>query len=170
MAKNDVEKVTEEKIRAGGVLVKFYFDMQHNDKEKLQPLLVDLINERLMKEPGVVYVYGSVEEPLEKDGVFITSAMVTVLFESFLPLLSVAFRYAPAGIEILKPEKEMHFRTSELQSMLMDMSALSIGYSQFMLEKILKPDELAEIKRQMENRAEIGKRFLEKKKAAEEKK
>ena len=170
MAKNDVEKVTEEKIRAGGLLVKFYFDMQNKEKEKLQPLLVDLINERLMKEPGVVYVYGSVEEPLEKEGVFITSAIVTVLFESFMPLLSISFRYAPAGIEILKPEKEMHFKTGELQSMLMDMSALSIGYSQFMLEKVLKPDELIEIKRQLENRAELGKKLMEKKKTAEEKK
>ncbi len=169
MAKNDVEKVTEEKIRAGGLLVKFYFDMQHKEKEKLQPLLVDLINERLMKEPGVVYVYGSVEEPLEKEGVFITSAMITVLFDKFMPLLSIAFRYAPAGIEILKPEKEMHFKTGELQSMLMDMSALSIGYSQFMLEKVLKPDELIEIKRQLENRAELGKKLLEKKKTEEKK-
>lgn len=169
MAKNDVEKVTEEKIRDGGVLVKFYFDMQEKDKEKLQPLLVDLINERLMKEPGVVYVYGSVEEPLEKDGVYITSAMVTVLFDKFLPLLSVAFRYAPAGIEILKPEKEMHFKTSELQSVLMDMSALSIGYSQFMLEKILKPEELEEIKKQMERRAELGKKFLNERKTEEKK-
>ncbi|MCW6160391.1 MAG: hypothetical protein LVQ95_04880 [Candidatus Micrarchaeales archaeon] len=169
MAKNDVEKVTEEKIRAGGLLVKFYFDMQHKEKEKLQPLLVDLINERLMKEPGVVYVYGSVEEPLEKEGVFITSAIVTVLFDSFMPLLSISFRYAPAGIEILKPEKEMHFKTGELQSMLMDMSALSIGYSQFMLEKVLKPDELIEIKKQLENRAELGKKLMEKKKTEEKK-
>ena len=52
MAKSDVEKVTEEKVAKGGVLVRMYFDMQHEEKDKLQPLLVDLINERLMKEPG----------------------------------------------------------------------------------------------------------------------
>ena len=64
MAKSEVDKVTEEKIARGGVLVKFYFDMQHKDKEQLQPLMTDLINNHLMKEKGVVYCYGAIEEPL----------------------------------------------------------------------------------------------------------
>ncbi|MGD0510687.1 MAG: hypothetical protein ABSA33_02495, partial [Candidatus Micrarchaeaceae archaeon] len=72
MAKSDVDKVTDEKIAKGGILVKLYFDMQDKDKDKLQPLLVDLVNERLMKEPGVVYCYGAVEEPLEHEGIYIT--------------------------------------------------------------------------------------------------
>ena len=83
--------------------------MQDSSKEKLQPLLVDLVNERLMKENGVVYCYGSVEEPLEKQGVWITSATVTILFESARPLMGIAFHYAPAGIEILKPTHDIAF-------------------------------------------------------------
>lgn len=163
MAKSDVEKVTEEKIAKGGVLAKLYFDMQHNDKEKLQPLLVDLINERLMKEPGVVYCYGSVEEPLEKEGTFITSAIVTVLLDNFKPLVGIAFKYSPAGIEIMKPEGSMTFKTFELQAMLMDLSQISLDYSRYILEKILKPEDLKNINDQLENRAGIGKKLLEKK-------
>lgn len=163
MAKSDVEKVTEEKIAKGGVLAKLYFDMQHNDKEKLQPLLVDLINERLMKEPGVVYCYGSVEEPLEKEGTFITSAIVTVLFDNFKPLVGIAFKYSPAGIEIMKPEGSMTFKTFELQAMLMDLSQISLDYSRYILEKVLKPEDLKNINDQLENRAGIGKKLLEKK-------
>ncbi len=172
MAKSDVEKLTEEKVAKGGVLVKFYFDVQNSDKEKLQPLLVNLINEQLMKERGVVYAYGAIEEPIERENVFMTSAMVTVLFEGFAPLLTVSFRYAPAGIEILQPRKEMHFRPSELQTMLMDISQMSVAYSQFILEKVLKPEEKDQIKRQMESRAETSKKFLEEqqKKIDEEKK
>ena len=163
MAKSDVYKVTEEKIAKGGVLVKLYFDMQHNEKEKLQPLLVDLINERLMKERGVVYCYGSVEEPLEREGTYITSAMVTMLFDSFIPLIGVAFRYAPAGIEILKPQGSMNFKTFELQSMLMDLSQISIDYSRYILEKVLKPEDVTKLKEQMENRHELGRKLLQKK-------
>lgn len=163
MAKSDVEKVTEEKISKGGVLVKLYFDMQHKEKDKLQPLLVDLINERLMKEPGVVYCYGAVEEPLERNGMHITSATVTMLFEKFLPLVGIAFKYSPAGVEILKPENTMTFKTFELQSMLMDLSQTSLDYSKYILEKVLKPEDLEELKGQLDNRFETGKRLLEKK-------
>ncbi len=163
MAKSDVDRVTEEKIAKGGVLVRLYFDMQHNEKEKLQPLLVDLVNERLMKEKGVVYCYGSVEEPLEKEGTYITSATVTVLFDSFMPLIGISFRYAPAGIEILKPTSNMTFKMHELQSMLMDLSQISLDYSKYILEKVLKPEDIAKIREQLENRHELGKRLLEKK-------
>ncbi|MGI0100787.1 MAG: hypothetical protein ACREBH_03685 [Candidatus Micrarchaeaceae archaeon] len=167
MPKSDVDKVTEEKIAKGGLLVKFYFDMQSEDKEKLQPILVDLINERLMKEKGVVYCFGSVEEPLEKGGIWITSAIVTVLFDSFVPLIGISFRYAPAGIEILKPMNEISFKMFELQAMLMDLSQISLDYSKYILEKVLKPEDLEKIRGQLENRAETGKKILEKKDAAD---
>lgn len=163
MAKSDVDRVTEEKIAKGGVLVKLYFDMQHTDKDKLQPLLVDLINERLMKEKGVVYCFGAVEEPIERDGVFITSAIVTMLFDSFMPLVNVAFNYSPAGMEILKPENEMTFKIHELQGMLIDISQISLNYSKYVLEKVLKPEDLAKINSQIDNRLEIGKKLMEKK-------
>ena len=162
MAKSDVDRVTEEKVARGGVLVKFYFDMQHKDKEQLQPLMTDLINNRLMKEKGVVYCYGAIEEPLQQKDVYTTSAVVTVLFENFMSIINIAFNYAPAGIEIIKPTKDMSFRIGELQNMLMDMSQLSAAYSRFILERVLKPDEIEAMNKSLMNRAEIGKRFLEK--------
>ncbi len=170
MAKNDVEKVTEETVAKGGILVRFYLDMQDKEKEKLQPSLVSLVNDSLMKEPGVVYVYGSIEEPMEKNGLYTTSGIITMLFSSFIPLVSIAFKYAPAGIEILKPEKEVRFKTNELQSMLMDLSQISMDYSKFILEKVLKPEQVEDIRKNMLNRAELGKKFLETKKANEEEK
>ncbi len=160
LAKNDVEKVTDETIAKGGILVRFYFDMQDKDKEKLQPLMVNLVNEQLMKEPGVVYVYGSIEEPLEKGGVYTTSGVITMLFSNFAPLVGISFKYAPAGLEILRPEKEVRFRTNELQSILMDLSQISMDYSKFIFEKMLKPEDMENIRKQMENRAELSKKFL----------
>jgi hypothetical protein len=160
MPKNDVDRVTEEKIAKGGVLVRMYFDMQDKDKDKIQAILVDLVNERLMKERGVVYCYGAIEEPLHKNDIYITSATVTVLFDDFAPLLAVAFNYAPAGIEVLKPEKEMHFKTSQLQSMLMDVSQISINYSKYILERVMKPEDLEKIHKQLQNREELGKKHI----------
>ncbi|MFI5412416.1 MAG: hypothetical protein ACHQX1_00830 [Candidatus Micrarchaeales archaeon] len=168
MPKNDVEKITEETVAKGGVLVRFYIDMQDKDKTKLQPLMVSLVNDSLMKEPGVVYVYGSIEEPLEKNGLFTTSGTITMLFSNFAPLVSIAFKYAPAGIEILKPEKEIRFKTNELQSILMDLSQISMDYSKFILEKVMKPEELEKIHTSMQQRAELGKKFLDTSKKKEE--
>ena len=162
--KSDVDIVTEEKIAKGGVLVKLYFDMQHKEKDKLQPILVDMINERLMKEKGVVYCYGAIEEPLKSGDLYITSAMVTMLFDSFMPLVNVALNYAPAGIEILKPENSMTFKTFELQALLMDLSQVSMNYSKYIAEKVLKPEDLESMRKSIENRAELGRKLLEKKK------
>ena len=161
MAKNEVDAVTEEKLARGGILAKLYFDMQDKDKDKLQPIMLDLVNERLLKEPGVVYCYGSIEEPLEKDGIFSTSAMLTVLFEGLPGLIRIAFMYAPAGIEILKPLKEIVIKPALLQSIVMDLSDISINYSRFILEKIMKEEDVEKIKRQLENRTAIGKKLHE---------
>ena len=167
MPKNDVDKITDETIAKGGILVKLYFDMRHTEREKLQPLMTDLINERLMKETGLVYCYGAIEEPLEREGVFITSGVVTVLFKSFMPLVGISFRYAPAGIEIIRPTKEIAFKPTELQGMLMDIADVSINYSKYLLEKVLGPDEKEAMAVHLNDRAELGKKLLENRKEGE---
>ncbi|EQD37123.1 hypothetical protein B2A_11861 [mine drainage metagenome] len=159
--KSDLDLVTEEKIRSGGVLVKLYFDIQDKDKDKLQPLLTDLINNRLMKAKGVVYCYGKILDPIGKDDMFITSAIVTVLTDSIGALINVMFNYAPAGLEVLKPEKEVFIKTAELQSLLLDISNISLTYSKYILERVMDKDEAETIRKQLENRAEMGKRLIE---------
>lgn len=162
MAKSEVDKVTEERIARGGMLAKLYFDMQDADRNKLQPLMVELVNEHLLKERGVIYCFGAIEEPLEREGIFTTSAEVTMLFEGFAPLVNIAFNYAPAGIEIIKPS-EMTIKANELQSILMDVSLISTNYSKYILEKVLKPEELRSMKQQLDNRFELGRKLMEKK-------
>lgn len=169
MAKNEAERVTEEKVAKGGILVKMYFDMQSEEKDKLQPLLVELINERLLKEPGVVYCFGSVEEPILRDKLYVTSATMTVLFENFKSLILTTFKYAPVGVEVLKPQKELHINVWDLQPFLLDLSQLSIDYSRYMLEKILKKEDFDVINKQMENRKDMGKNLIDKSKKEDKK-
>ncbi len=169
MAKSDIDRVTEEGIAKGGILVKMYFDMRHTDKEKLQPLMTDLINERLMKEPGMIYCYGAIEEPLERDGIFITSGTVTILFDSFVRLIGIAFRYAPAGVEIIKPTRDLSFKPIELQRILMDISDISINYSKYILERVMSPEERDAAAKHIEDRAALGKKLLEDSKKEEKK-
>ena len=159
--KSDLDLVTEEKIRSGGVLVKLYFDIQDKDKERLQPLLTDLINNRLMKQNGVIYCYGKILEPIGKENIFITSAIVTLLTDSIGALVNIMFNFAPAGLEVLKPEKEVLIKTSELQSLLLDISNISLTYSKYILERVMDKDEAEMVRKQLENRAEMGKKLVE---------
>ncbi|MCL4383751.1 MAG: hypothetical protein M1168_01370 [Candidatus Marsarchaeota archaeon] len=162
MVKSELEKITHEKLLQGGILVKMYFDMQNQEKEKLQPLLVDLINEHLLKEKGVVYCYGAIEEPIKLNELYSTSAEVTILFENIFPLVNIAFNYTPIGLEILKPDKEFVLKMSQLQSLILEISNISTNYSRYILQKVLKPDDLALITKEIENRIEMGKKVMEK--------
>ncbi len=162
MVKSELEKITHEKLLQGGILVKMYFDMQNQEKEKLQPLLVDLINEHLLKEKGVVYCYGAIEEPIKLNELYSTSAEVTILFENIFPLVNIAFNYTPIGLEILKPDKEFVLKMSQLQSLILEISNISTNYSRYILQKVLKPDDLALITKEIENRIEMGIKLMEK--------
>ena len=159
--KSDLDLVTEEKTRSGGVLVKLYFDIQDKDKDKLQPLLTDLINNRLMKQKGVVYCFGKILEPIGKENLFITSAIVTVLADSIGALINIMFNFAPAGLEVLKPEKEVFIKTAELQSLLLDISNISLTYSKYILEKVMNKEDAEMVRKQLENRVEMGKKLVE---------
>ncbi|MGC8479821.1 MAG: hypothetical protein ACP5M9_04115 [Candidatus Micrarchaeia archaeon] len=162
MSKNEVEELTEKTVRKGGLLTKLYFDIQSKNESEVQPLMTDLINNKLLKSAGVIYCFGSVDETIKLDDVFSTSAALTVLFVDIGALINVVFNFAPAGIEIIKPENEVVIKTSQLQSVMLSLSEISVDYSKYILERVLKKEELDNIERDLKARAELGKRLLEK--------
>jgi len=162
MLKSEMQKLTEENISSGGILLRFYFDMQNKEKEKLQPLLVDLINERLLKEKGVVYSYGVIEEPLEIEGLYSTSATVTILFKNIRSAIMVVFRYAPVGIELIKPIRSVSINPGDIQGMLMDISQTADNYSRYILQSVLTEEQRQNLNKDISNRIEHGKQLIDK--------
>ena len=160
MAKSEVDEVTRRAIENGGVLAKMYFDMQSEKKEDLQPLMTDLISNRLLKTPGVLYCAGEINEPIQLENSYSTSATVTILLKDLGALINVAFNYVPAGVEILKPEKEVSIKTSELQSMLLDISNIAMQYSQFILQRVLSKEDFEKVQNEMRNRERVGKSLI----------
>ncbi len=157
MPKSEVQKVTDEKVNAGGVLLRLYFDMHSKEKDKLQPLLVDLINNHLLKEPGVVYCYGSIEDPLEIEGVFTTSATATVLFENVRSAITMVFRYAPVGIEVMQPTKDIMLKIADLQAILMDISQTASNYSKYIVQNVMTEEQRTALANDIEKRSQKGK-------------
>jgi hypothetical protein len=159
MAKT-IEELTERAIREGGVLVNLYFDMHGSSKEVIQNSLVEMIG-RMTHEPGVIYVTGVVEEPIEVNGMQCTSAEVKLLAKNFNSLVNVSFRYAPIGLDIIKPE-EVKLSIREMHDVLLNISQTAQEYTTFITEKVMNEDEKVAFKKQLLNRAEVAKRLLEK--------
>ncbi len=63
MGKSEVDELTDETVARGGILAKLYFDMQSEKQEDLQPIMADMINNRLLKSQGVVYCVVSISDP-----------------------------------------------------------------------------------------------------------
>ena len=158
-----MDEITDKTIEAGGILALLYFDMQSKTKEDLQPLMAELINNNLLKTKGVVYCYGSIEEPILVDEMFSSSAALTVLFENMSALINIAFGYTPAAIEILRPESEFRIKTNELQSALVGIAQISTNYSKYVLEKVLKKEDFESLEKNIQRREELGRKILEKK-------
>jgi hypothetical protein len=165
MAKSEVEELTDKTIARGGILAQLYFDMQSADQSELQPLMTDLINNKLLKSVGVIYCFGAIDEPIKlpKEDVYSTTSQLTILFKDLGALINATFNFAPAGVEILRPNKEYTVKVPELQSLLLDLSNISVNYSHYILSRVLSKEDYEKVNRDMERRKELGKTLLEKK-------
>ncbi len=168
--KKEVEEVTQRTLNSGGILVQLYFDMESEKSDELQPLMVDLINNRLLKTAGVVYCFGGIDEPVKLKDTYSTSAQVTVLMKDLWSLINVMFSFTPAAVEVLKPSKDYMLKQSDMQALLLNVAQISLDYNNYILSRVLKQEDYNKVMEQMKNREELGKKLLEKKEKQEGKK
>ncbi|VVB76635.1 Uncharacterised protein [uncultured archaeon] len=160
MSKSEVEEVTRKTLAKGGLLTKMYFDMQSEKADDLQPLMTDLINNRLLKAPGVVYCFGEIDEPMKLENNYSTSAIVTVLFKDFWSLINVSFAFTPEGVEILKPDNEYVLKTSDMQAIVSNVSQVSLDYANYILIRVLKKEDYDKVLSDVRNREALGRKIL----------
>lgn len=164
----DVKKVTENTIKNGGVLAMLYFDLHAATKETAEQLGTGFVN-HLIKTQGVVYALGEIDEPISggEGKNFSTSISVKILTKDFLTLSSICLTHSPFTIEILKPN-EIVLPLNQAHELLGTMSATTAEYKKYIITKIAKPGEIDEFQKQLQVRAELGKKILEKKKGEKE--
>ncbi len=167
METKEMSEITEKVLQKGGLLSKLYFDMQSEKPEDLQPLMTDLINNRLLKAPGVVYGFGSIDEPIKLEEIYSTSAIVTVLVTDLGALIDVVFNLSPIGIEILKPQGEFVIKSRDLNTLMVRLSEISADYNRYILTRVMSGDDLEKVKESLKSREAQGKRLLEKKSSGE---
>ncbi|BCS90665.1 MAG: hypothetical protein ARM1_0122 [Candidatus Micrarchaeota archaeon] len=162
MKDNDIEKITAETIKKGGILARLYFDVQDKNKDNLQPLLADLTNNHISKEKGIVYFYGRIDPPIESNGVYVTSAQITMLFSSFEDMINIVMKYTPIALEILEPSDGYKLSTYDIQRIALNISEFITNKNLSIALSMLNKQDADSIKRVIENRVKIGSELIKK--------
>ena len=161
MAQKSVDEITNNAIKEGGILTLLYFDLHGNSKETVRDIMVGFVG-KLSKEKGVIYALGEIDEPIVDGELFSTSAEVKMLVLDFVTLVNLCARYAPIGIEILRPY-ELKLPLSQVQAALLNVSTVTSEFTSMYMEKMMTPEEKQEYGRKLRHRMEIGKKLIENK-------
>ncbi len=157
---DDVEKITKDTVRDGGVLAMLYFDIHAKTKEMVQELGTGFINSLIQKE-GVVFALGEIDEPIggEQGKNWSSSISVKILTKDFKILAAICMAHSPFSVEILRPDR-IELPLSQAHDILGIMAATTAEYKRYILTKLAKPDEMARIEDNLRKRAEMGKKIL----------
>lgn len=163
MYMTDVEKVTRDTIKDGGVLAMLYFDIHAKTKELVQQLGTGFVN-NIINKPGVVYAVGEIDEPIGggEGKNWSSSIAVKVLAKDFASLVAICMAHSPFSVEILRPD-EIKLPLNQAHEMLGTISAATAEYKKYIVTKLAKPGELAQIEEDLKKRVEMGKKILKKK-------
>ncbi|MCK4319040.1 hypothetical protein KAW38_00530 [Candidatus Micrarchaeota archaeon] len=159
--KVDIKKLTEKTINDGGILALLYFDVHGNNKDAMVQMATAFIG-KIVKEKGVVYALGEIDEPMENDGMLSTSIELKVLTVDFLTLTKLCADYSPFSLEILKPN-DIHLPIDMIHELLLSISTTTLNYKKYILDKVASEEEKQNYALQIKNKVELGKKLLEKK-------
>ncbi len=157
----DLNMLIKKTVRDGGVLALLYFDLHGNNKETLVQLGAGLV-QKVLNEEGVVFARGEIDEPMENNKLFSTSIEMKVLTEDLSSLAGLCSSFCPFSLEVIEPQG-IFLDTAHMQDLLIFISTNSYDYKKYIIEKVSTPETRAEYAKNLQNRAEIGKRLLEKK-------
>jgi len=162
-----LENLFKQAVERGAILALYHFDAHGKNAEAVKNTLIEFVS-RLANERGVLYCKGEIETAIEREGMFSCASEVKILAENLNVLLNLALRYGPIAIEVLAPS-EMRLDVQEIQNLLLDASQTSQDYANYILEKLMKPEDYAVLQQKIARRAELGKQLKEKHEKQKEK-
>ena len=127
------EELKHQVIRTGGYYVHFYFDMHANNEQSLKESMVGFVS-RLTNEEGVRFAVGEIDEATERDGMFSSTAKVSMLIHDLPALTRLTMAYGPVGVDLQEPN-ESRISIGELQIALMGISAMAQDLTQYIIQK-----------------------------------
>ncbi|MDD2655879.1 MAG: hypothetical protein PHQ80_04400 [Candidatus ainarchaeum sp.] len=160
MQEKDIGKLIDSTVKDGGVLALLYFDLHGKEKGALQKLGVSFV-QKVLREPGMKYARGEIDEPVERDGMFSTSMEMKVLTQDLISLARICATYSPFSIEILKPG-EFLLDISQLHELLMFLGATTHDYKKYIMEKVATAEDRENYRRTLEQRVKLGEKLMKK--------
>lgn len=160
------KKLIDKTLKDGGVYALLYFDIHTKSKEKAQEIGAAFI-QQLLKEPGVEYAIGEIDEPIQDKDMFSTTVQVKILTRTFPHLTNVVAIHSPFSVEILRPD-EILLPLSQAHEVLTNISQTTSDYKKYIIEHVTTPEELEKFKKILEKKTELGRRILEQKESAKE--
>ena len=159
--KKSPDELIEQTLRDGGIMAEIYFDLHGSSPEIVKNIMTDMIA-KLTQEPGVVFAYGEIEEAMEhENNLYSTYAQGRLLSKDLESLLNVCMKYAPMGIEIIKPHK-MTVDAGTLQRLFLNAASFSYNFTEMYLKKALSEADKIEYAKKMKMREQMGKEILDK--------
>jgi uncharacterized membrane protein len=158
--KKSFDEIKKEVIARGGFFVYFYFDITGTDKESIKNLAVSFSG-KITTEKGVRLGITEIEEPIEKDGMFITALKASLLVENFYHLVRLTMVHMPIAIEIEEP-LDITLDAGQVQLALLQISDLCQQFTTHILTKTLTQEEKKKFEKELIRKLELGKNLKEK--------
>ena len=135
----DVEQILSE----GGVLSKFFIEVQGNEKETAKKALDITIYDNLLKEPSCnileVKMFDLEKYEGKKKDYFSGVAEIRLVADDFPSFVNIVMRYGPTAIEIITPE-EVHLDYEQMHTLVSNVSAMAQVYSNKILTMLKDPE------------------------------
>lgn len=153
-------EIKDETVKNGGYHLNLHFDLHGNSANSLKDIMVAFVG-KLTQEDGVNFGIGEIDEPIEHEKLYSTTAKVTLLVKDFTTMVRLCAAYGPIAVEIEDP-LDIRLPVHEAQESLLLVSSISQQFTNIMLKKAMTDEEKIDFERKMSQRMALGKRMLEK--------
>ena len=133
----------EEILGEGGVLSKFFLEVQGNDKELAKKALDNTIFDNLLKEPKAslleVRMFDLEKYHEKKKDYFSGVAEIKLISDDFPSFVNIVMRYGPTAIEILHPQ-EVKLDYEQMHTLVSGVSAMTQVYANKIMTMLKDPE------------------------------
>ncbi|MEM4366935.1 MAG: hypothetical protein QW035_02275 [Candidatus Anstonellales archaeon] len=143
----------------GALFASLYLDIHGADEKKLQNVAVELVN-RMMKEQGVLFVFGKIEEPILQEGVYSTLVEVKAIVADINSLATLTYVYTPVSVDLIMPD-EVKLTSSQVGSLMVYISNQSFNWKKIYIERMRTKEEAEAFAKEVQAREQLGKKLLE---------
>jgi hypothetical protein len=165
------EKINvKEKLEKGWLDVVSIIEIAGKPASHLKEVMKKVIEEELMKNPGIKLIYHKIHEPKsveETPNIFSTFTEIEFLAEDVGKVIGFVFDYMPASVEIVAP-KDLSLNMNDANSLINDLAAKMHKYDAYVknlaAQNMMMRDEFLKILAAAKEKKESDKNEQEDKK------